>query len=93
MQKEVNTDLKTYIWLLANKISLNCSKTEIIFFHKTREKTPDIKIKMNGHRIYPSTNIKYLGVYLQSWTYNQWTFYNFSVILYHKQNGSKLLYI
>ena len=65
MQKEVNTDLKTlYNWLLANKISLNCSKTEIIFFHKTREKAPDIKIKMNGHRIYQSTNIKYLGVYL-----------------------------
>ena len=30
---------------------------------------------------------------LQSWTYNQWTFYNFSVISYHKQNWSKLLYI
>ena len=25
--------------------------------------------------------------------HNQWTFYNFSVISYHKQNGSKLLYI
>ena len=59
MKKEVNTDLKTlYNWLLANKISLNCSKTEIIFFHKMREKTPDIKIKMNGHIIYTSTNIK-----------------------------------
>ena len=65
VQKFVNADLKTlYKWLLANKISLNCSKTEIVFFHKAREKVPDIKIKMNGHRIYPSKNIKYLGIYL-----------------------------
>ena len=35
MQKLVNADLKIlYKWLLANKISLNCDKTEIIFFHK-----------------------------------------------------------
>ena len=47
-----------------NQISINYSKTKIIFFHKTREKTPYIKIKMNGHRIYPSTDLKYLGVYL-----------------------------
>ena len=34
MQKLVNADLKIlYDWLLANKISLNCDKTEIIFFH------------------------------------------------------------
>ena len=30
---------------------------------------------------------------LQSWTLNQWTFYNFSGISYHKQNWRKLLYI
>ena len=54
MQKLINADLKIiYYWLLANKISLNCDKTEIIFFHKPREKVPDMKIKMNGHRIYP----------------------------------------
>ena len=33
MQKQINLDLKSlYKWLLANKISLNCSKTELIFF-------------------------------------------------------------
>ena len=65
MQKQVNADLKIlYNWLLANKISLNCDKTEIIFFHKPGEKVPVIKIKMNGHRIYPSKYIKYLGIYL-----------------------------
>ena len=65
MQKEINADLKILNnWLLANKISLNCDKTEIIFFHKPGDKTPDLKIKMNGHRIIPSSNIKYLGMYL-----------------------------
>ena len=65
MQKQVNADLKIlYSWLLANKISLNCDKTEIIFFHKPGEKPPNLKIKMNGHRIYPSKYIKYLGVFL-----------------------------
>ena len=65
MEKLVNADLKIlYYWLLANKISLNCDKTEIIFFHKPGEKVPEMKIKMNGHIIYPSKNIKYLGIYL-----------------------------
>ena len=65
MEKLINADLKIlYSWLLANKISLNCDKTELIFFHKPGVKTPDMKIKMNGHRILPSKNIKYLGVYI-----------------------------
>ena len=65
LQKHINADLKIlYNWLLANKISLNCDKTEIIFFHKPGGKLPDIKIKMNGKRIYPSNCIKYLGIYI-----------------------------
>ena len=65
MQKLINADLKIlYTWLLANKIALNCDKTEIIFFHKPGFKMPDLKIKMNGHRILPSKHIKYLGIYL-----------------------------
>ena len=65
MQKEVNFDLKIlYKWLLANKISLNCDKTEIIFFHKPGESAPNLKIKMNGHRIVPSKKLRYLGIYL-----------------------------
>ena len=36
LQKELNSDLKSlyHHWLLANKISLNETKTEIIHFHK-----------------------------------------------------------
>ena len=66
LQKQLNRDLKLlYKWLLANKISLNCAKTEFIIFHKPGQ-IPDyeFKIKMNGHRVRPSDYIKYLGIYL-----------------------------
>ena len=69
MQVQMNQDLKNlYKWLLANKISLNCSKTELIFFHQPGRKIQnfDFKIKINGHRIIPTDHIKYLGVYLDS---------------------------
>ena len=50
---------------VANKISLNKDKTELIFFHKVRSVIPiDIKIKLNGKTLYPSHKIKYLGIYL-----------------------------
>ena len=66
MQKQVNIDLKLlYKWLLANKISLNCAKTEIIFFHKPTQPIQfPFKIKMHGHRLFPSDYLKYLGMYL-----------------------------
>ena len=66
MQKQVNSDLKyLYRWLLANKISLNCAKTEFIFFKREgQEFSFEFKIKMNGVKIPPSKQIKYLGIYL-----------------------------
>ena len=69
IQKQVNLDLKSlYKWLLANKISLNCSKTELILFHKPGYpiKNFNFNIKINGHKIYPSNCIKYLGIYLDT---------------------------
>ena len=65
MQKNVNYDLKQLTnWLDANKISLKCAKTELIFFRKKRSTTPEIKIKLNGKILIPTDHIKYLGVYL-----------------------------
>ena len=68
LQKQINLDLKRlYKWLLANKISLNCSKTEFIIFHKPGHKPMyNFKIKMNGHHVRPTDFIKYLGIYLDS---------------------------
>ena len=69
MQKQVNIDLKLlYNWLLTNKISLNCSKTELIIFQR-RGGNPNnfqFKIKLNGLILQPSEYIKYLGVYIDS---------------------------
>ena len=65
IQKKLNADLKNlYRWLLANKISLNVAKTELIIFKKPKMKIPEIKIKINGSKIYPSKSTKYLGVHL-----------------------------
>ena len=65
-QKFLNIDLKyLHKWLLANKISLNSNKTELIFFHKPKTKIPNkIKIKLNGTILKHTHAIKYLGVYL-----------------------------
>ena len=69
MQKQVNIDLKLlYKWLLANKISLNCSKTELIIFKRRGSNLVNFsyKIKLNGLILRESEYIKYLGVYLDS---------------------------
>ena len=66
IQHYLNYDLKClFNWLLANKISLNATKTELIFFRKRSETIPDgITIKINGNKLYHTSHIKYLGVYL-----------------------------
>ena len=61
--KRINTDLKRLNnWLLPNKISLNASKTEIIYFRKKGYKIPEVTVKMNGVKLTSSTEIKYLGI-------------------------------
>ena len=68
-QSNMNKDLKgLYNWLLANKISLNVAKTELIFFKKPRSPSPptSLKIKLNGTQIFPTDSIKYLGIHLDS---------------------------
>lgn len=65
-QKKLNYDLKfLYKWLLANKISLNETKTELISFSKPTSKADtNIKVKINGYVIPFSNDMKYLGVYI-----------------------------
>ena len=69
MQRKINYDLKTlYQWLLANKITLNSTKTELIFFHKPGKSIKDFtfNIKINGHKLFETKNVKYLGVHVES---------------------------
>ena len=83
MQKQINLDLKFLCkWLKANKISLNASKTEVLIFkHPSKQllysknnedKIPfEVKIKLDGRIIKPSTYVKYLGILIDSnlnWT-------------------------
>ena len=65
----------TYVNLLkANKISLNASKTEMLIFrHPNKLLNSDVKIKLDGKRVYPSKYVKYLGILIDShlnWSYH-----------------------
>ncbi len=52
-------------WLKANKISLNASKTEVLIFrHPNKKINFDLKIKIDGKKIFPSAYVKYLGIYI-----------------------------
>ena len=63
MVRNLNTDLRSLNqWLLANKISLNSTKTELIFFRKINTPIPNLKIKLNGVRIKESSEVKYVGI-------------------------------
>jgi hypothetical protein len=66
----INTELKAVIkWLRLNKLSLNASKTELIFFHSNRHKLDydNIYIKFNGLRLIPVDFIKYLGMFIDKY--------------------------
>ena len=61
--KRLNIDLKALnYWLMANKISLNSSKTELIVFRNDKVPMPELIIKLNGVKLKPKSEIKYLGM-------------------------------
>ena len=61
--RNLNRDLKSLNhWLLANKISLNATKTEIIYFRNRRTQIPKNNIKLHGVRLTSTDNVKYVGV-------------------------------
>ena len=75
LKKHLNYDLRKLVnWLKANKISLNCSKTELIIFrHPNKQINYDLKIKINGKKLIESDFVKYLGINLDphlNWSYH-----------------------
>ena len=64
LNKAVNFDLKNLTNCLnVNKISLNVSKTELILFKPKMKKLDfNLKLKLNGKRLYPIKSVKYLGI-------------------------------
>ena len=65
----VNSELsKINQWFLANKLSLNVTKTKYSFFHKTSKKD-DISLKLprlqiNNYNVERILSIKFLGILL-----------------------------
>ena len=75
LKKHLNLDLRSLtVWLKANKISLNASKTEMLIFrHPNKPIEYDLKIKLDGKRLYSSKYVKYLGILLDphlNWSYH-----------------------
>ena len=64
INKQVNYDLKNLSnWLKANKISLNVGKTELVLFTSSKKQLDcDLKIKLNGKRLYETDSVRYLGI-------------------------------
>ena len=63
----MNHELKQMVkWLRLNRLSLNAAKTELIFFHSTKNKLnyDNITIKLNGVRLKPVDYVKYLGMFI-----------------------------
>ena len=75
LKKKLNEDLKLiYVWLCANRLSLNVDKTEFIVFRPPRKTVSErFTLKLNGTVLFESTKIKYLGVILDpllSWKHH-----------------------
>ena len=75
LKKLLNLDLKILTaWLKANKISLNASKTEILIFRNPHKPINyDLKLTLDGHRLYPSKYVKYLGILIDP--YLKWNYH------------------
>ena len=68
LNKHLIIDLKNLAkWLNANKVLPNVSKTELIIFKPKRKSLYfNMKIKLNGKRLYPTHSLKFLGVKIDS---------------------------
>ena len=63
--RKLNNDLRALThWLLANKISLNKTKTEVVIFRKKTTGIPPGKIILNGLRLEYQHSTKYVGLIL-----------------------------
>ena len=60
-------------WLLANKLSLNETKTELLIVRPKNTDYPEhLNIKINNHKLIPVTHVKYLGCIIdEHLTWNQ----------------------
>lgn len=72
LEAAVNTDLrKYYLWLLNNKLKINCDKTVFMLFKQKNKAVFDLNIKIGSKILSRVSNCKYLGVQIDdllSWS-------------------------
>ena len=57
-------------WESANRISINVEKSEPVIYKSPRKVVPDeIKIKLNGKKLYSSNSVKYICVRIDRFFY------------------------
>ena len=64
---------KFYNWLIANKLSLNVSKTKAMIFHMPQTKVPNYQLTIAGSHIEFVDHFNFLGITIDnhlSWTYH-----------------------
>ena len=69
IEKITNENLKNIIdWFNVNKLSINLTKTQYIVFSKSTNNilNQNFKIALNNNELQKVTNVKFLGVHLQS---------------------------
>ena len=67
LQQMINDELKDLvIWLRANKLSLNISKTHYMLFSNKNVIQPNVTIEINGQPITCVTKAKFLGVIIDN---------------------------
>ena len=79
--RKLNIDLEALDhWLPANKISLNSTKTEVLFFRKKGTEVPNNTLRLNGVKLANNSTIKYVGI-----TFDEYlTFHEHREILHSK---------
>ena len=67
LQKVVNKELKKLsLWLVANRLALNISKTNFVLFSARNKPTMNITILLNKQAIAEKGYVKYLGILIDS---------------------------
>ena len=66
LESLMNSELeKVFIWLCANKLSLNIDKSNFVIFHPIQRKLPkQVMLSINNQMLTQETSIRYLGVYI-----------------------------
>ena len=67
LEVDMNSEMTSvHEWMIANKLTLNYSKTKVMLFSKKRKGQKSIEISINNHKIEMVKSFKYLGVIIDT---------------------------